>query len=156
MMPIKTIVHATDFSAHSQCAWEMACALARDYGVRLFLVHVEPPAPAFAELGAIPPEPMDRRALEKMLAEIKPADGSQAVTRKLLVGDEAGEIIRFATENRADLIVMGTHGRTGLGRLILGSVAESVMREAQCPVMTVKSPMPLRAKEIAAREVAAS
>src|ERR1039457_618813 len=74
MLPIRTILHPTDFSANSQCAWEMACALARDYGARLLLVHVEAPMPAFAELGAIPPEPVDRRALECELAKIKPTD----------------------------------------------------------------------------------
>jgi nucleotide-binding universal stress UspA family protein len=147
MLPIRTIVHPTDFSANSQCAWEMACALARDYGARLLLVHVEPPLPSFAELGAVPPEPFDRRALERKLAQIKPTDSNvTVVARTLLDGDEASEINRFAEENHADLIVMGTHGRTGLGRLLMGSVAESVLRQAPCPVLTIKTPPTLHAE----------
>ena len=137
MLPIQTIVHPTDFSANSQIAWEMACSLARDYKARLLLVHVEPPLPSFAELGAVPPEPVDRRALERQLAQIRPTDSGLAVTRTLLDGDEASEINRFAEKVNADLIVMGTHGRTGLGRLLMGSVAEEVLRQAPSPVLTV-------------------
>jgi nucleotide-binding universal stress UspA family protein len=157
MLPIRTIVHPTDFSANSQCAWEMACALARDYGARLLLVHVEPPLPSFAELGAVPPEPFDRRALERKLAQIKPTDSHvPVVARTLLIGDETSEINRFAEENHADLIVMGTHGRTGLGRLLMGSVAESVLRQAPCPVLTIKTPLTLQTKTPMVCELAAS
>jgi nucleotide-binding universal stress UspA family protein len=119
----------------------MACALARDYRARLLLVHVETPMPVFSELGAVPPEPLDMGALERQLAQIKPTDASVAVTRSLLVGDEASEIVRFAEDKHADLIVMGTHGRTGFGRLLMGSVAETVLRQAPCPVLTIKTPM---------------
>lgn len=150
MLPIRTILHPTDFSANSQCAWEMACALARDYGARLLLVHVEVPQPVFSELGAIPPEPVDRRALEAELARIRPTDPTLAVTRTLLFGDEPSTINRFAKENNVDLIVMGTHGRTGLGRLLMGSVAESVLREAPCPVLTIKTPLKVNAQAMEA------
>jgi universal stress protein A len=147
MLPIRTILHPTDFSANSQCAWEMACALARDYGARLLLIHVEAPVAAFAELGAIPPQQVDRRALEAELARIGPTDSTLAVTRTLLFGDEPSVINRFAKQNNADLIVMGTHGRTGLGRLLMGSVAESVIREAPCPVLTIKTPLKAKTQE---------
>ena len=146
MLPIRTIVHPTDFSANSQYGWEMACALARDYGARLLLVHVEVPMPAFAELGAIPPDPMDREALKRQLMQIKPTDPRINVTRTLLMGDEATEINRFAEEQHADLIVMGTHGRSGFGRFLMGSVAESVLRGAPCPVLTIKTPMKMPAE----------
>ena len=99
MLPIRTILHPTDFSANSRTAWEMACALARDYGARLHLVHVEPPEPVFAELGAVPPLPMDRADLERELAEVKADDGTLPITRTLLTGDEETEINRFAREN---------------------------------------------------------
>src|SRR5438105_11382148 len=62
--------------------------------------------------------------------------------RMLGRGDAAAEIIRVARELPADLIVMGTHGRTGIGRLLMGSVAEHVMRHAPCPVLTVRTPFP--------------
>jgi nucleotide-binding universal stress UspA family protein len=156
MLPIRTIVHPTDFSANSQCAWEMACALARDYGARLLLVHVEAPMPVFAELGAIPPEPVDRRALERQLAQIKPTDSTLAVARTLLFGDEPSTINRFAKENDVDLIVMGTHGRSGLGRLLMGSVAEAVLRDAPCPVLTIKTPLKVHAQDRAVCEAGVS
>lgn len=155
MLPIRVILHPTDFSANSQAAWEMACALARDYRARLLLVHVEPPLPVFSEF-AVPPECVDQSALERQLAQIKATDSALTVNRKLLVGDEASEINKFAEENRADLIVMGTHGRTGLGRLLMGSVAETVLREAPCPVLTIKTPLKLQAVEQAVCETAAS
>jgi hypothetical protein len=63
-------------------------------------------------------------------------------TQLLLVGDPASAILRVTQELPADLIVMGTHGRTGLGRLLMGSVAEQVVRKAPCPVVTVKTPLP--------------
>jgi len=60
----------------------------------------------------------------------------------MLSEDPAGEILRLAAEVECDLIVLGTHGRTGLGRVLLGSVAEQVLRRAPCPVLTVKMPLP--------------
>jgi nucleotide-binding universal stress UspA family protein len=157
MLKIQTILHPTDFSPNSQCAWEMACALARDYGARLLLLHVEPPLPSFAELGAVspPPVPMDRPALERQLTQLKPVDSKLAVTRVLLEGNEALEINRFAQENDVDLIVMGTHGRTGLGRFLTGSVAEAVLRKAPCPVLTVRDQAAHRAAPEPQREAAA-
>src|SRR5207247_9050465 len=59
----------------------------------------------------------------------------------LLEGDAAKEIVELARDSQCDLIVMGTHGRTGLGRLLMGSVAEQVMRRAPCPVLTIKAPI---------------
>jgi nucleotide-binding universal stress UspA family protein len=63
------------------------------------------------------------------------------VERRLVIGDPALEILDEAQESKVDLIVMGTHGRSGLGRLLMGSVAESVVRKAACPVLTVKAPI---------------
>ena len=140
MFPIKVIVHPTDFSANSNNAWEIASALARDYRARLFAIHVEPPAPIFAELGAIPPVPADRNALERRLAEACPAAKELDVIHVLVDGDEVTEIMAFAAKAHADLIVMGTHGRTGFRRLLMGSVAETVLRQAPCPVLTVQGP----------------
>jgi nucleotide-binding universal stress UspA family protein len=144
MLPIKTILHPTDFSKHAEYGFELACALARDYGAGLILCHVkQPPAVAFGEFGALPPEAPDSlEALRDKLAAVRPADPKVAVPLRVIVeGDPATEIARIARENKADLIVIGTHGRTGLGRLLMGSVAEVVMRKATCPVLTVKTPL---------------
>jgi nucleotide-binding universal stress UspA family protein len=77
--------------------------------------------------------------LEDRLFKLQPPDRTIHVQRLLREGDPAQEILHTAEETKADLIVMGTHGRTGLRRLLMGSVAEVVLRKAPCPVLTVKS-----------------
>jgi nucleotide-binding universal stress UspA family protein len=141
MFPVKTILHPTDFSAPSISAFEMAGALARDYSARLILFHVQPVA-ASPEL-----EPLQPRNdyKEKLWEEFRKLQESDPRIRELRVetvlreGHPAVEILRMANEIGCDLIVMGTHGRTGLGRLLMGSVAEQVVRQAICPVLTIKS-----------------
>lgn len=141
MLTCRKILHPTDFSKNSENAWHLACALARDHGATLLLVHVHLlPAVAYGEFGALPPETYDTEALEAQLGRIEPIDSSLTVCRFLLKGDPATEIVRFAKEQECDMIVMGTHGRTGLRRLLMGSVAEEVVRKAPCPVLTVKTP----------------
>jgi nucleotide-binding universal stress UspA family protein len=142
MLAIRTILYATDFSAESKYAFPLACALARDYGARLIVVHVNaPPVLGAAEIYVPPPSDSDLEALRKQLSEVRPSDPGIAVERRLVIGDPAFEILDEAQESKADLIVMGTHGRSGLGRLLMGSVAEAVVRKAVCPVLTVKAPV---------------
>jgi nucleotide-binding universal stress UspA family protein len=150
-MKIGTILHPTDFSRNSEAAFHMACALARDYGARLAVVHVKPlPTVAYGEFGALPPEATDHlEELKERLARVQPTDSSIRMDRFVVEGEIAWEILRMAGELKADLIVMGTHGRSGLGRLLMGSVAEMVVRKATCPVLTVKHPVPEEAKELA-------
>lgn len=142
MTPIHTILCPTDFSPRAAWALPLASALARDYGARLILLHVVPPVPAFyGEAVLVPPEPhVVREALREQLGRLRPDDPDVRVEHHLRDGDPAGEILALARETECDLIVMGTHGRTGMGRLLLGSVAEHVMRKAPCPVLTVKTP----------------
>jgi len=150
MLPIKTILHPTDFSEHSGYAFQVACAFARDYGGRLVVVHVMSlPMYASPELGPVLPEPalLEDELRERLLA-LRPTDPAVAVDHCLLKGDAAAEIIRLAQEDKSDLIVMGIHGRTGLGRLLMGSVSEAVLRHASCPVLTLK--MPFRADFVSA------
>src|SRR5205814_2627344 len=80
------------------------------------------------------------REARQELNRLAVPDGNVRAERRFEEGDAAGTILRVARELPADLIVMGTHGRTGLGRLLMGSVAEQVVRKASCPVMTVKTP----------------
>jgi nucleotide-binding universal stress UspA family protein len=142
MLAIKTILHPTDFSDRSGYAFDAAHALARDYGARLLVLHVrQPMLVSFGELPALPPEgPEPREVLLARLREWKPADPSVKVEYVLCEGDPATEILGIARSRGCDLIVMGTHGRTGLGRLLMGSVAEMVARKAPCPVFTLKTP----------------
>ena len=143
MLAIRTILHPTDFSAPSAYAFQMACALARDYHARLIVLHVEPPpVAALGGMLAVPPLPeeYDRENLETQLRRIQPSDPAVRVEHRLVAGDPVAEILRAAQEQACDLIVMGTNGRTGLGRLLMGSVAEHVVRKAPCLVLTLKSP----------------
>ena len=90
---------------------------------------------------AVPVDPREyRAALERVGQHLDGPDLKYPVETRLSRGDAADQVLRTAAEIRADLIVMGTHGRTGLGRLLLGNVAESVLPEADCPVMVVKTP----------------
>src|SRR6185436_9607964 len=123
---IRKILHPTDFSESSRAAFEVACSLARDHAAQLFVVHVVQLPPVFAPDGipvSIPPEePYQARA---ELARVRPVDPRVKVEHKLLEGDATVEILKAAKGEAADLIVMGTHGATGLARLLMGSVAES-------------------------------
>jgi nucleotide-binding universal stress UspA family protein len=145
MFPIRTILHPTDFSEYSQAAFQLACTLAHDHGARLILLHVAtPPAlVTYGELDRALERPSGyRRVLEQGLEKLQPPDSGTAVERRLEEGDPTAEILRLASEANCDLIVLGTHGRTGLSRLLMGSVAEQVVRRARCPVLTVKMPTP--------------
>ncbi len=141
MLPVKTILYATDFSRQSRLAFRLACALARDYSARLVIMTVaETPLTVVGEGGRIPSEPLDVEELRDALAQIRPSDSTTRVEHRLVEGEAATEILRMAKETKCDVIVMGTHGRTGLGRFLMGSVAERVLRKAACPVLTVKMP----------------
>ena len=143
MLPIHTILHPTDFSEHSGNALHLAVALARDYAARLVVLHVAlPPTIIYGE-GVVPPEPETYlgEAREQLRRLTIPADIG-AAERRLVEGDPAKEIVRAVREAGIDLVVMGTHGRTGLSRLLMGSVAEKTVRRAPCPVLTVRMPFP--------------
>jgi nucleotide-binding universal stress UspA family protein len=141
MLTIRRILHPTDFSESSRPAFELACALARDYGAELVVLHVAPPALSLGS-GGLPMAPTvggDEDAKAR-LEQIRPTDPKVAVRHRLVGGPEVEVIRAVAAEEKADLIVMGTHGRGGLSRLLMGSVAEAVLRDAPCPVLTVKAP----------------
>ena len=135
----KTIVSPTDFSTASDAALEHAAVLAKSTGASLLIVHVEEPPLAYGggELYYGLPEPDSERIL-KMLEEVKPKDASVPFTHRLTMGDPAGEIVRIAEDEGAEMIVLGTHGRTGVTRLLMGSVAEAVVRRAPCPVLVYR------------------
>ena len=141
MLPIKSILHPTDFSKPSEYALRFACALARDYQARLVLVHVVEPPVYYGELGMAVPLPADfNDHLRERLSHLAPKNFDLSVETVLVEGNASREILRVAEEQHCDLIVMGTHGRTGLSRVLLGSVAEDVSRHAKLPVLTLKTP----------------
>jgi nucleotide-binding universal stress UspA family protein len=134
------ILYPTDFSTAGQTALEMATSLARDRGAKLLIVHVEEPPTAYGggELyyGIEMP---DTKELMRMLKEVVPTDPAVGYEHRLVIGNPAGAILHVAEKDGVDLIVMSTHGRTGLMRMLMGSVAEEVVRKAKCPVLTVKA-----------------
>jgi nucleotide-binding universal stress UspA family protein len=144
MIDLRTILHPTDFSDRSTNALYMACALARDYSARLIVLHVGERSMVYTD-GYLPVTRDDIFEEDKhQLDQLEIPDTSIQVERCFAEGTPATEILRVAQELEADLIVMGTHGRTGLSRWLLGSVAEQVMRKAPCPVVTTTSPIHLR------------
>lgn len=142
MLPIRTILHPTDFSEYSGTAFRLACSLARESGARLIALHVMPaPVILTGEGMMLPPPPaQDWDRMRKQLEQLAAPDPKVHLEHRLAQGDAGPEIVQAAQELHCDLIVIGTHGRTGLRRLLLGSVAEQVLRQAPCPVLTVKTP----------------
>jgi nucleotide-binding universal stress UspA family protein len=139
MIRVSKILYPTDFSSHSNQAYFHAVALAEQHGASLTIAFVYSssffgPTEGRGEAGG------DREFWRNQLEQIRPVDPRIPVRHIFLEGDPAAEIVRYALDAGIDLIVMGTHGRTGLERLLMGSVAEKVMREAKCSVLVVKLP----------------
>ena len=139
-MNFKKILYATDFSAASESALQYASSLARDSGAKLLIVHVEEMLAQYGSGDQVfysqpqYPNPEIRRMLEAIV----PPDKTVKHEHRLVLGTAVNDLVRLADEEGVDLIVIGTHGRTGLARVLMGSVAEAVMRRAKCPVLTLK------------------
>jgi nucleotide-binding universal stress UspA family protein len=144
-MNIQRILAPTDFSELSKQGLTSALELAETFGAKLLLLHVVEPPPYPVEgivpshLGATLLDDLERQAsrdLAQMLAE---THGSKVeVTRRVVVGIPYRKIVDVAEEEKSDLIVMTTHGRTGLSHLVMGSVTEKIVRTAPCPVLTIR------------------
>ncbi len=137
---MRVILHPTDFSAASEAALAVARTLARNFGARLRVLHVlpfdiYPEARIAAEL-----DPWDsEHSLDAIRHRLDGPDLKYPVETQLSRGFEVEGILGVAQEMGSDLIVMGTHGRTGLSRLLMGSTAQSILTRADCPVLIVKS-----------------
>lgn len=130
MVHIKKILYPTDFSSYSNQAYFHALALAETHGASLTIAYVYTPSV----------DPGDRSYWRSQLEQIHPENRKISVRHVFLEGDPAEEIVRYCTDTGMDVVVMGTHGRTGMDRLLMGSVAEQVLRGAPCSVMVVKLP----------------
>jgi len=148
MIDLHRILVPTDFSKHSENALAYAAAFAEKFDAELFLLHVVQDLALFVPeaLTAAPPvtPPVEqltaavREALDRLI------DSNHlrrfTVHAEVREGSPFYEVVRFAEEQEIDLIIMGTHGRAGLVHVLLGSVAEKVVRKAPCPVLTVRHP----------------
>lgn len=132
-LAFRQILFATDFSDASRLAAETAADVARHFDARLHVLHVVPPVTDPT------PAPADLRTLADRLGRGLP------VVTAIVSGRPARQIAAYARKNAIDLIVLGTHGRTGVSRALLGSVAEAVVRHAACRVLTVPAELPAAA-----------
>jgi nucleotide-binding universal stress UspA family protein len=139
MIRIETILYPTDFSSYSNQAYFHAISLAEKHGARLTVLFVYN-ADKVTTPGSPATETEAKRYWQRQLESIRPVDTSIPVQHVLLEGDPADEIVRFCRDAGIDLVVLGTHGRTGVERLLMGSVAEKVLRDAPCSVLVVKLP----------------
>ena len=148
-MLLRSILLPTDFSECASHALSYAASLARDANASIICVHVvEPVMPTVGYTGITEPLPVAdisgqledtaTRELPK-IADCEECAGLE-VEEVIAHGDAASEIVRVARERGVDLIVISSHGRTGLGRILFGSTAEAVVRHAPCPVLVVKPP----------------
>jgi universal stress protein A len=143
MMTFRKILHPTDFSDSSEPALKYACFIAIQFSADLHLLNVaQDPALIIPTVTLGFPADYYQRQLQhaqESLAELpeKVINHTGKVIRNVREGKPVTEIIRYANENAIDLIVMGTHGYAGLEHMVIGSVAENVVRRAPCPVLTV-------------------
>lgn len=142
MAGFKHIVVPTDFGEIAEQATDLAIELASKYGAKLTLVHVYTiPTPAYAEAFAWPVEEIQKAAREALDRELAKTKARYPNTEAVLdVGVAHDRIVEVVRSRGADLVVMGTHGRRGLPRFVLGSVAEKVVRLSPVPVLTVPGP----------------
>jgi nucleotide-binding universal stress UspA family protein len=145
-MKVRRVLHPSDFSRASAAAFARAVELAKASRAELVLAHVMSLPVPMAGDGYIPPKVWEEMETSSRAYAQKQIDALVAKARKagvrvktlLLTGVPHERIVQAARSQRADLVVMGTHGRTGLRRFFLGSVAERVVASAACPVMTVR------------------
>ncbi|MDB6064697.1 MAG: putative universal stress protein [Pedosphaera sp.] len=139
---LKKILVPVDFSEPSRKALHYAISLAKPFKAEILLVHVvesvlPPPDAVIVESAALAAA-LNKEAAKRLSEWRKKAASLAPVREILLTGAPYREIVDFADQSKADLIVLGTHGRTGLTRLLIGSTAERVMRHAPCPVLVVR------------------
>lgn len=148
MIDLRHILVPTDFSKSSQNALTYALAFAGKFGAEIHLLHVVQDIALFIPEAVMPSVPISppaeqfraaaQSALERAIAE--QAKSGVTIHAEVCEGLSHQEIVRFARDKNIDLIVMGTHGHTGLAHVFMGSVAEKVVRRAPCPVLTVRHP----------------
>ncbi len=158
MLRLSRILAPTDFSDHSDHALRSAAEMARQFGAKLFLLHVvSTEALESISKAHVPTYPVDRvyedltQEIHEQFVKHVPSELRKSLETEILVlpGVPFLEIIRVARLKGVDLIVMATHGRTGLSHALMGSVTEKVVRKAPCPVLSIR-PVGVEAEAVAA------
>jgi universal stress protein A len=140
-MNIKKILCPTDFSDASHEALALATSLARDNAARLIICHVFQPSEPLRAMASHSYASVPTSAeLAEKLEQTRPLDPSVSYEHRMVQGSPSDDIVALAESEDVDLIVMSTHGYTGIKRVMMGSVAEKVVRTAPCPVLTLRQP----------------
>jgi nucleotide-binding universal stress UspA family protein len=144
-MKLESILFPTDFSHYNDTALEYASTLAAEANAKLQIAHVHDisdMSAALGEAGFLYEESWKQEdaASRESLHKVVPTVAGVKYEHHYLTGVPITAIVDFAADNQIDLIVMASHGRSGISRLVMGSIAEGVMRKAQCPVLIVKQP----------------
>jgi nucleotide-binding universal stress UspA family protein len=137
----RTILHPTDFSNSSRLAFQLAATLLQSQGGRLIVLHVKQAFGPMVSYGAALAQletPGEEDRLRRLVEQFAVTESRIAIEHRIVEGNAATEILNAARDSQCDLIVMGSHGRTELDRLELGSVAEQVIGKAPCPVVTIR------------------
>ncbi len=137
----RNILCPVDFDANSEAALQFAGKVARETGGRVYILHVVPWTVAVVPIDASEVLAELKQSATARLRQLTREKIDARVETEVVVTvarDPGGEVVRFANERKVDAIVMATHGRKGLSHLVLGSVAERVVRESPCPVLTVR------------------
>lgn len=147
-MQIKSILFPTDFSEGSSQALQYAVDLTKKYGAKLYVVHV------IYDIAKATGWYVPHRSVDEMYKDIQEGAKKELdrfgveelsavkdIERTVLTGIPHEEVMNFAKKNKVDLIIMGTHGRKGIDRILFGSTAAQIVRFAPCPVLTVRLPM---------------
>ena len=146
MPDIKKILCAVDLSEHSKMVADYAVSMAKAFGAEITVLYTAPSLSQYVGFH-VPPSSIENfvgeivtgaeQSMAEFIAEAF-TDKSVKVEGKILSGYAAQEILAYATNNNMDIIIMGTHGRTGIDRMLFGSVAEKVVKTAPMPVMTIR------------------
>jgi nucleotide-binding universal stress UspA family protein len=139
-LPIRKVLFPTDLSERGNAALELAASIARDNQASLIIAHVLERFQPMVSPAAIVP-PVEHHEREEQLRRIHPEDPAVSYEHRMLQGPPATMILKLAEEESVDMIVMSTHGRTGVSRFLMGSVAEEVVRKAPCLVLTARDPL---------------
>jgi nucleotide-binding universal stress UspA family protein len=139
------ILHPTDYSENSAYAFKIAVSLAEQHGALLYVAHVvDSLGPELVSVGEATTQLQPQAHIKRLWDELQqvkaPPDSPITVKHILAEGEPAAEVAEIARKHQCDLIVISTHGRTGLERFLMGSIAEKIVRLAPCAILTVKCP----------------
>lgn len=138
-MKIKRILCPIDFSEFNRAANEYASALAKSSGAQIVYLYAFLPDPVVIAPQYYDVETEFKRLTKKLQTFIEPTDEGIPASYNVELGLATETIVQYASDNDIDLIILATHGYTGFSRLLMGSVAEAVVRKADCPVLAVKA-----------------